>query len=234
MPDTTEVEGMINLYLNTWKGSGRKEIAFYGGSFTGLDRDIQKNYLDTACRFVAAGSIDSIRVSTRPDYITDGALALLKGYKVETVELGVQSMNGEVLRLSGRGHTAIDTITAVALLKRYNFKIGLQFMPGLPGDTKETILSTSNKIIELQPDFVRIYPTLVVRDTPLEEMYQRGLYTPWSLADMVEICKKLVCLFNAKGIPIIRLGLHASESLGKAIVAGPYHPSLRGLVDVTV
>lgn len=232
-PDMSEVADTINLYLSTWKGSGRKEVAFYGGSFTGLERCVQETFLNTAYKFVAAGSINSIRVSTRPDYITDEILTLLKRYKAETVELGVQSMDDEVLRLSGRGHTAIDTIAAVALLKRYNIKVGLQFMPGLPGDTEETILSTADKIIGLQPDFVRIYPTVVVRDTPLADMYQKGLYNPWPLSDMVKICKRLVCLFNAQGIPIIRLGLHAAESLEKAIVAGPYHQSFRDLIHRT-
>ena len=229
-PDIGEVARTIEAYLNTWKGSGKKEVAFYGGSFTGLDNNMQENFLAAAHRFVSADSIDSIRISTRPDYITDEGLLLLKRYKVETVELGVQSMVNEVLRFSGRGHTAADTVTAVALLKKYGFKIGLQFMPGLPGDTSETILYTASKIVELQPDFVRIYPTIVVRDTPLEKMYVTGLYRPWSLADMIDICRKLVSLFNAHGIIIIRLGLQSTETLEQGIVAGPYHPSLRELV----
>ena len=229
-PDIGEVARTIEAYLNTWKGSGKKEVAFYGGSFTGLDKNVQENFLAAAHRFVSTDSIDSIRISTRPDYIADEGLSLLEKYKVETVELGVQSMVNEVLRLSGRGHTAADTVTAVALLKKYGFKIGLQFMPGLPGDTCETILYTASEIIELKPDFVRIYPTIVVRDTPLEKMYVTGLYRPWSLADMIDICRKLVSLFNAHGIIIIRLGLQSTETLEQGIVAGPYHPSLRELV----
>ena len=231
LPGTAYVTDTVAAYLETWKGSGKREIAFYGGSFTGLDSSIQERFLDTAFGFIQRGLIDSIRVSTRPDYITDKGLSLLRRYKVETVELGAQSMVNEVLRLSGRGHTAEDTVTAVALVKKYGFKIGLQFMPGLPGDTGETILYTASKIVELQPDFVRIYPTIVVRDTPLEKMYVTGLYSPWSLADMVDICRKLICLFNAQGIPIIRLGLQSTETLEQGIVAGPYHPSLRELVS---
>ena len=230
LPDTAYVADTVGAYLKTWKGSGKREIAFYGGSFTGLDSSVQERFLDTAFGFIHRGLIDSIRVSTRPDYITDEGLLLLKRYKVETVELGVQSMVNEVLRFSGRGHTAADTVTAVALLKKYGFKVGLQFMPGLPGDTSETILYTASKIVELQPDFVRIYPTIVVRDTPLEKMYVTGLYRPWSLADMIDICRKLVSLFNAHGIIIIRLGLQSTETLEQGIVAGPYHPSLRELV----
>ncbi|MBI5048238.1 MAG: radical SAM protein [Deltaproteobacteria bacterium] len=230
LPDTTEVAITIGDYLKTWKGSGKKEVAFYGGSFTGLDKNMQEEFLAATCRFVSAGLIDSVRVSTRPDYITKEELMFLKSYNVETVELGVQSMDDEVLKLSGRGHTAEDTEEAVMLLKKYGFKVGLQFMPGLPGDTEEIVLCTANKIAELEPDFVRIYPTIVVRDTPLEKMYMSGLYNPWPLTEMVDICKMLVSLFNAKKIPIIRLGLQPTEALEQGIVAGPYHPSFRGLV----
>ncbi|MBI5328481.1 MAG: radical SAM protein [Deltaproteobacteria bacterium] len=230
LPDTTEVANTIGDYLKTWKGGGRKEVAFYGGSFTGLGMDIQERFLKTAFKFIDYGLIHSIRISTRPDYITKQGLMFLKNYNVETVELGVQSMDDEVLKLSGRGHTAEDTKEAVMLLKRYGFKVGLQFMPGLPGDTEEIVLCTANKIAELEPDFVRIYPTIVVKDTPLEKMYMSGLYNPWPLTKMVDVCKKLVSLFNAKEIPIIRLGLQATEILEQSIVAGPYHPSFRGLV----
>lgn len=230
-PDGRETAETINRYLKTWKGNGKKEAAFYGGSFTGLKRDTQEYLLEAAHGFVRAGVVDSIRISTRPDYITEEGLAFLKRYKVETVELGVQSMADEVLRLSGRGHTAQDTVNAVSLLKQYGFAVGFQLMPGLPGDSEETILYTASKAVELNPDFVRIYPVLVVRGTPLENIYYTGLYSPWSLSKMVEVCRKLVSLFNARKIPIIRLGLHATETLERNIVAGPYHPSLRGLVE---
>lgn len=229
-PDARETATTIETYLKTWKGAGKREVAFYGGSFTCLDRNIQEDFLASAHRFVTSGLIDSIRISTRPDYITDEGLLLLKKYNVETVELGAQSMNDEILRLSGRGHAAGDTSAAVALLKKHGFKVGLQFMPGLPGDTGETIFHTASMIAGLQPDFVRIYPTIVVKDTPLEKMYLAGLYKPWSLADMTDICKKLVSLFHAKEIPIIRLGLQPTESLEQGIVTGPYHPSFRELV----
>lgn len=230
LPDAAYVTDTVGAYLKTWKGSGKREVAFYGGSFTGLDRNIQENFLSAAQRFVSAGSINSIRISTRPDYITDKGLLLLKSYNVETVELGAQSMVDEILRLSGRGHTAENTVTAAALLKKYGFKIGLQFMPGLPGDTCDSILYTAAKIAGLKPNFVRIYPTLVVKDTPLEKMYLAGLYKPWSLAEMTDICRKLISLFNVKGIPIIRLGLQPTEILEQGILAGPYHPSFRNLV----
>ena len=174
--------------------------------------------------------ICSIRISTRPDYITVEGLALLKRYGVETVELGVQSMSDEVLRLSGRGHTAEDTSRAVTLLKKYGFRVGLQLMPGLPGDSAETILYTAVRAVELRPDFVRIYPTVVVKDTPLEKMYLNAMYRPWPLNEMVKICRGIVSLFNAENIPLIRLGLQHTETLEQNIVAGPYHPSFRELV----
>lgn len=229
-PDAAYVSDTIKAYLKTWKGKGKKEIAFYGGSFTGLDAAVQKVFLAEAHKFVSRGLIDSVRISTRPDYITDEGLLLLKKDNVETVELGAQSMADDVLKLSGRGHTAEDTVTAVMTLKKHGFLVGLQFMPGLPGDTCDTILYTADRIIELKPDFVRIYPTLVVKDTPLEKMYQAGLYKPWALAEMTDICRKLVSLFDAKGIPVIRLGLQSTETLEDNILAGPYHPSFRNLL----
>lgn len=230
-PDAAYVSDTVDTYLKTWKGSGKREVAFYGGSFTGLDRAIQEVFLSAACKFINRGLIDSVRVSTRPDYITDEGLLLLKRYNVETVELGVQSMDAEVLRLSGRGHTVEDTTIAISALKKHGFLVGLQFMPGLPGDTCETIFSTAAKIIGLRPDFVRIYPTIVVKDTPLEKMYLAGSYKPWPLPEMTDICRKLVSLFDAKGIPIIRLGLQPTEALEQNILAGPYHPSFRNLLN---
>lgn len=229
-PNAIDVVNTINTYLDTWKGSGKKEIAFYGGSFTGLDRNLQKIFLDTAYRFVSTGLIDSIRISTRPDYITNDCLEFLKRYQVEIVELGAQSMTDEVLKLSGRGHTARDTSIAVKLLKEYGLKVGLQLMPGLPGDSIDSILYTSKKVIELNPDFVRIYPAIVIRDTPLEKLYLSGLYKPWSLTDMIDICRKMVALFHANGIPIIKIGLQSGEALKQGIVAGPYHQSFRSIL----
>lgn len=231
LPEANEVANTIDAYLRTWKGSGRKEVAFYGGSFTGLDMNTQERFLKAAFRFVEEGLICSIRVSTRPDYITVEGLALLKRYGVETVELGVQSMSDEVLRLSGRGHTAEDTSRAVTLLKKYGFRVGLQLMPGLPGDSAETILYTAVRAVELKPDFVRIYPTVVVKDTLLEKMYLNALYRPWPLNEMVKICRGMVSLFNAENIPIIRLGLQSTETLEQNMVAGPYHPSFGELVN---
>ncbi len=231
MPSPSDITETIKSYLATWKDEGRREVAFYGGSFTGLHREVQKEFLRTANDFICNGSIDSIRVSTRPDYISQECLALLKDYGVETIELGVQSMVDKVLRLSGRGHTSDDIVMAVRLLRGFGFKIGLQIMPGLPGDTAQTALYTVDRVIKLEPDFVRIYPTVVIEGTPLEIMYNKGDYTPWPIEAMADLCKELVRLLEDAQIPIIRIGLQPTEELEANIIAGPYHPSFRQLVN---
>ncbi|MBI5893089.1 MAG: radical SAM protein [Deltaproteobacteria bacterium] len=171
-----------------------------------------------------------MRISTRPDALDDERLNLLKKHGVTTVELGVQSMDDNVLKKSGRGHSSDDTRFAVTLIKENWFKIGLQIMPGLPGDTAETILHTAHDVIALTPDFVRIYPTLVIKDTPLEKMFLSRTYKPWDLKDMILICKKVKTLFDEHKIPIIRIGLQTTEELRQNIIAGPFHPSFRQLL----
>ena len=140
-------------------------------------------------------------------------------------------MSDEVLELSGRGHDSRATVRAVGLLKGEGFKVGLQIMPGLPGDTRETIIATAREVAGLGPDFVRVYPTLVVRDTPLHAMYLKGEYTPWGIEDMVDVLSAVSKVFNDAGIPVIRMGLQPTEELEESIVAGPYHPSIRQLVE---
>lgn len=231
LPGLDEVRATIETYLSTWKGKGEKEAAFYGGSFTGLPVDVQKGYLSTAGAFVKSGRLDSLRLSTRPDYIDEKIIALVKEYGVATVELGVQSMVDEVLRASGRGHTASQTAEAVCLLKASGIKTGLQFMPGLPGDTRETVIVTVHEIIKLTPDFVRVYPSIVLKDTPLHKMYLAGDYRPWELKEMVEVCAEAKKRLDEAGIPIIRMGLQTTDKLMESIVAGPFHPSFRQLVE---
>lgn len=231
LPSLEEVKATIETYLSTWKGKGEKEAAFYGGSFTALPLDVQKGYLETAWEFVKAGRLDSLRLSTRPDCIDEKIIAFLKRYAVTTVELGVQSMVDEVLKASGRGHTAKATAEAVRLLKASNITTGLQFMPGLPGDTRLTVMETVKEIIKLSPDFVRLYPSLVLKDTPLHKMYLSGQYKPWQLDEMVEVCAEAKKLLDAAGVPIIRMGLQTTADLMESIVAGPYHPSFRQLVE---
>lgn len=231
LPEVGDAVETIEAYLSTWRGAGRKEIAFYGGSFTALDRGVQFKHLDAARRYVLDGRVDGVRISTRPDGISPEVLEYLKEYGVDTVELGVQSMSDEVLRLSGRGHGSRDTVFATTLLKSSGFKVGHQFMPGLPGDTPSSALDTARDIIRLAPAFVRVYPALVFKGTALHRMYLSGDYSPWTLDETVEACGKILVLFTEARIPVIRMGLHASGGLEKNLVCGPYHPSLRSLVE---
>ena len=231
MPSTNEVEATVESYLATWRGGGPREIAFYGGSFTGLDKEKQTAYLEAAFTFVKAKRIDSLRLSTRPDYISRETVDFLKRYHVRTVELGVQSSSDEVLRLSGRGHSFEDTVRAVGILKDGGVDVGLQLMPGLPGDTVETVMATAEDAAALKPDFVRLYPALVMKNTPLHEMYKRGDYRPWPLDDMVELLGRVMGVFVAAGVKVIRVGLQPTKELEESIVAGPYHPAIRDLVS---
>ena len=231
LPEPREVVDTIELYLSTWKGKGAREAAFYGGIFTGLPESSQREYLEAACPFVKDGRLDSLRVSTRPDYIDRNISSFLKSHSVATVELGAQSMDAQILRLSGRGHSPEATASAVGTLRDGGLKVGLQFMPGLPGDTRESILDTTRKIIALSPDFVRVYPSIILKDTAMHRMYLGGQYIPWGLEEMVEVCVEVKRLLDEAGIPVIRMGLQPTKELESSIIAGPYHPSFRQLVE---
>lgn len=223
-------------YVKTNNPDEPVQVAFYGGSFTALGIDMQKSYLEAVRPFILSGQIKSIRLSTRPDNINREILALLKGYQVQTIELGVQSMDDRVLALSGRGHSAADTENAVKLLREDDFIVGLQLMPGLPGDSAEKFIDTIGKTIALKPDFVRMYPLLVLKDTPLEELYKTGQYTPLSLDEAVSLCREALIKFEQADIEVIRIGLQPTEELGKpgTILAGPYHPAFRQLVESSI
>jgi histone acetyltransferase (RNA polymerase elongator complex component) len=231
LPSTKEVESTVERHLATWTKGGRKEVAFYGGSFSALSMDTQEDYLRSAHRFVNEGRIDAIRVSTRPDSINDDVIKLFKRYGVGAVELGVQSMVNRVLKASGRGHTGKDVVRAVRLLKEAGIKVGVQIMPGLPGDTAATIVNTARRVVLMRPNFVRVYPTLVIKDTPLHKMYQSGEYRAWTLDDMVSVCREVARIFARASISIIRMGVHPTPELEASVVAGPYHPSFRQLVE---
>lgn len=231
LPGLDEVRQTIETYLSTWKGKGEKEAAFYGGSFTGLPIETQKAYLETAGAFLKTGQLDGLRLSTRPDYIDREIAGFLREHNVATVELGAQSMVDEVLKASGRGHTAEQTAEAVRVLKDFGIKIGLQLMPGLPTDTFESVMLTMDEAVRLKPDFVRLYPSLVLKDTPLHKMYLAGSYKPWALEEMVDVCARAKMLFDKAGIPVIRMGLQTTAELVESIVAGPYHASFRQLVE---
>ena len=207
------------------------ELAFYGGSFTAIEPETQEALLSAAMPFYETGLLASIRVSTRPDAIDPEVLARLKRYHVETVELGCQSMDDGVLQRSGRGHTAEAVQKASVLLKHAGFRLILQMMTGLPGDDGEASRKTADSLIALQPDGVRIYPTVVLRDTGLERMMKDGVYAPHTVEDAIPLCADLYEKFLVAGIPVIRLGLNPTDLLsdGEA-VAGAYHPALGELV----
>jgi histone acetyltransferase (RNA polymerase elongator complex component) len=230
--DPSSIPRTIHEHLRSQPAQEPAQVAFYGGSFTALPIGTQTAYLETVRPFIDSGTIESIRLSTRPDAVTTDILALLKQHHVRTVELGVQSMNDQVLARSSRGHTAADTVNAVALLREQDFDIGLQLMPGLPGDTAMIFKETVTGVIALKPRVVRIYPALVIRGTSLEDLNRSGSYQPLRLEEAVELCREAFERFERAGIEVIRTGLQPTEALtaGDAIVAGPYHPAFGQLV----
>ncbi len=210
---------------------GKRQLAFYGGSFTAIPAEEQEALLTAAKEALDRGEIDAIRLSTRPDAIDEAVLARLRRFGVETVELGAQSMDDAVLRLSGRGHTAADVERASKQIQAAGFRLILQMMTGLPGSTDEKDVETARKIIALRPDGVRIYPTVIVRDTALCDMWRAGKYREHTVEDAVRVCAEILPLFEAAEIPVIRLGLNPTDELtGGAAVAGAYHPALGELV----
>ena len=210
---------------------GKRQLAFYGGSFTAIPVKEQEALLGAAKEALDRGEIDAVRLSTRPDAIDEAALSRLKAYGVETIELGAQSMDDKVLQFAGRGHTAYDVERASKRIKEAGFRLILQMMTGLPGSSDESDAETARRLIALKPDGVRIYPTVIVRDTALYDMWQAGEYEEHTVEDAVRVCAKIVQLFEQAQIPVIRLGLNPTEELsGGAAVAGAYHPALGELV----
>lgn len=209
----------------------KRQLAFYGGSFTAIPASSQEALLAAAKPYLDSGIISSIRLSTRPDAIDETVLNRLQKYGVQTVELGAQSLDDEVLQLSGRGHTAKAVEEASRLIKQSGFKLILQMMTGLPSDSEQKSIETARKIIALSPYGVRIYPTVVVRDTELYDMWLDGRYKEHTVEDAVRVCSKLVPMFERAGIPIIRMGLNPTDELsGGAAVGGAYHPALGEMV----
>lgn len=204
------------------------QIAFFGGSFTAINRNYMKTLLETACQFVKSGDVCGIRISTRPDAIDDEILTLLKEHCVTSIELGAQSLDEYVLKMNNRGHTAADVLNASKLIKDYGFELGLQIMTGLYADTDEKAIKTAEKVIEIAPDTVRIYPTIALKDTDLGALYTDGKYKPQSLQNAVELVSKLYLMFTDANIKVIRLGLHSIEN--NAFLSGPWHPAFSELV----
>lgn len=203
------------------------EIAFFGGSFTAINRNYMVDLLKVANSFVNCGDVRGIRISTRPDAIDDEILTLLKQYGVTSIELGAQSMNDRVLRMNNRGHNSADVVNACKLIRQYGFELGLQMMTGLYADTDKTAVQTAEKLIELSPDTVRIYPTIVLKDTYLAALYADSAYKPQTLGDAVALASKLYTMFTGAGIRVIRLGLHSIEQ--DAYISGPWHPAFSEL-----
>lgn len=233
IPSAEEINKIITDHLSTIpQENSETELAFFGGNFTGLQWKEQQSYLELVQPYIAQGRISGIRISTRPDYINPEILKSLKKYNVMTIELGAQSLDNEVLRMVGRGHTAEDTIAAAKLVREEGFSLGLQMMIGLPGDTLPKAIDTAKKITELQADNTRIYPALVIRGTALEALFRAGKYHPLLLDQAVQWSKALLLIFEEANVNVLRIGLHPSEGLlsGDDLVAGPFHPSFRELV----
>ena len=233
-----DVEETIEEYLKSFKDKENKvEVAFFGGSFTAIEEEKQVELLEAAYKYVESKQVDSIRISTRPDYIDKVILKRLKKYKVKTIELGVQSANNYVLTRAKRGHTFEDVKKASKLIRFYGFTLGHQMMVGLPESTALDEINTAKDLIKLKPKIVRIYPVLVIKKTELEEEYNKGEYEALSVIQAVERCKEIASLFNKSKINIIRIGLQSTDEIcspeneNSEVVAGPYHPAFRQLVE---
>ncbi len=229
------VEKQISEFLKTVDAdNSTAEIAFFGGSFTGLELETQEAFLKVANKFFP--NVSGIRLSTRPDYITDDIIALLKKYNVTTIELGVQSSDDLVLQMNSRGHSFDDVIRATKLIKNSGIALGHQMMLGMFGSNPQKDMKTVEDIIGLDPECVRIYPVVILKGTALEDLYNDGSFIPYSTEEAAELAKNALCAFVKNGIDVIRIGLHSSEELESDgnIIAGPYHQAFGELVESLV
>lgn len=232
--DTDALIEHVNRHLTLGGDSfNHVEIGFFGGSFTGIESSAQEMFLSVAKKFKDEGRIQGIRLSTRPDLINEVIIERLVQYGVTAVELGVQSFDDTVLVASGRGHSSDCVIKAVNALKATGIEVGIQLMLGLPGDTQEIFLTSVRQAIALQPVTMRLYPTLVIKETALENLYNEGFYKPLNIETAVEWATDALLLIEASGIKIIRMGLQATETLNhsESLIAGPWHPAFRSLVE---
>ena len=231
------VKTTVEEYLKTIPSDNRVlEVSFFGGTFTAINIEKQNELLAVAKHYKDLGIINYIRLSTRPDYISEDILINLKNCSVDIIELGVQSLDSEVLYKSARGHTVQDVEKASILIKSFGFVLGHQIMLGLPGDTFEKDIKTANEVIRLAPDICRIYPSLVIKHTPMELMYNKGVYKPYTLDEAIFISKILYGMLASRNINIIRVGLQPTEEIneGGEIIAGPFHPAFMALSSVSV
>jgi histone acetyltransferase (RNA polymerase elongator complex component) len=232
LPSPDDVKSRISDYLKKIRpGVSRVEVAFFGGSFTAIDYRAQEDLLGAVSVFLERGTVHGLRLSTRPDYIDSERLDLLRRYKVDTVELGAQSFSNEVLRASGRGHTSDDIFRASAMIRERAMNLVIQLMPGLPLDSRERSLESAAAAVKTDPSAVRIYPTVVMKDTELEKMYSCGRYSPLSLDEAIDTVKDMYAFFTGNHVRVIRMGLHPLASGEEnSIIAGPYHPAFGFLV----
>lgn len=232
IPTPEEVDKTLKKAARELHGFSEKaEIAFFGGSFTMIPRELMLSLLAPAKKWIDRKAFSGIRISTRPDAIDEEVLAVLKEYGVTSIELGAQSCNNEVLLKNRRGHTFEDTVRASELIRNAGFSLGLQMMTGMPGSEKKDDMLTAARFASLKPDTMRIYPTLVLRNTLLEKWYESGEYIPLSVEEAAAECAELLDVFDLYKIKVIRLGLHAEESLEENLVAGPYHPAFREICE---
>ena len=232
VPTPEQVRALCEKGLLQLKRRAREsQIAFFGGSFTAIPRPLMCALLEAAAPFVGPEGFSGIRISTRPDAIDEEILALLKRYGVTALELGAQSMDNEVLRRNGRGHTAEQVRQAAALIRSASLELGLQMMTGLPGDSPVGAWETARAFLDLRPDTVRIYPTVVLEGTDLAAWQRDGSYRAMPVEEAVPLCAGLMDLFEEQGVRVIRVGLHASETLQGACIGGAYHPAFRELCE---
>ncbi len=225
-----DIEKAVEIALSS-SVCGEGEIAFFGGSFTAIERGYMLSLLKKAKEYVDKGFFKGIRISTRPDCIDEEVLTLLKENRVTSIELGCQSMDDEVLFLNERGHTSADVVKSACLIKEYGFEFGVQMMTGLYGDTKEKSLETAKKLISLKPDTARIYPTVVLENTTLCTLFEKGVYTPQSTEEAADLCAEILLMFHEADVKVIRLGLHSGGNVEEGFVAGAYHPAFRELAE---
>ena len=240
-PDVTmdEVRNTIETWLSTLTGRAGMEtieIAFFGGSFTGIPMKQQSEYLSIACEYKKRGLIHKIHLSTRPDYIDREILDNLKKYRVDVIELGVQSFDEEVLRAAGRGHDSRCVYEACDLIKEYGFELGIQLMIGLPEDSMEKCIYSAKEAVKIGPSIARLYPTIVIENTELMNMYKRGDYSPLTSEEAVDITKEMYCILTEAGINIIRVGLKSSDLIREdgQIQGNTFHPAFRQLVEGSI
>lgn len=240
IPSYEEVEAKIDKWLSTLRPLSEAsdnyaktvELAFYGGSFTGIPMEVQSSYLDIAKRYKELGRIDKIHLSTRPDYIDENILENLKKHSVDTIELGAQSFDDEVLMASKRGHDSKCTEKSAKLIKDYGFELGLQLMVGLPKDSLKSSIYSANEVVRLSPSLARIYPTVMLEDTELLNMYRNGEYKPLKRDDAVKRAKAIYLILEKAGITIMRVGLKSGDIIDNSVIDSPaYHPAFRQLVE---